>query len=151
MFFFYAFKAVSFLFFFPDLLFDVDISHNIYTSQCIFWWRTLQKLPALRVIFDRNCQIHLQPDSCSEQTSGFNLRCLHWSTEKRKIKKKKTRTIFSCPSRLTCQRCSRLRHWVTWCILLLSVEGRHLDGLHSDSHLAEIFLLLFPTLPLTLS
>lgn len=75
--------------FFPDLPFDSDISH-IYTSQCIFWLQKfsgifwLQKLTALRVILDRNCQIHLHPDSCSEQMSGFNSLCLHWSTEKRK-------------------------------------------------------------------
>lgn len=75
-------------FFFPDLPFDSDISHNIYTSQCIYWWKMLQKLTAERVIFDWNCQIHLQPDSCSERVSGFNLHCLHWSTEKREKKKK---------------------------------------------------------------
>lgn len=85
-----AFKAdLREVFFFPppDLPFDSDISHNIYTSQGISKWKTLQKWTAGRVILDWNFQTHLQPVSCSEQMSGFNLCCLHWSTEKGKEKK----------------------------------------------------------------
>ena len=137
MFFFYG-VLFYFILFFDSALLTVTFPTTFTHPRVFSDGRRCKKLTAGHIIFDRNCQIHLQPVSCSEQMSGFNLRCLHWSTEKRKRKKK--RTIFSCPSRPACQRCSYLRHWVTWCILLLWMI------LHSDSRLAQISLALPVTL-----